>query len=425
MGAALALEENNDYVGSLLVNMFREKVSKMKDSRMDEGQVSVGYSTGYLNFDFINGTIVYAKKDNVQLKYYSVGITDGSMVMVIGRAGCGKTTWVMEAAGNIIRPFKTSCIFHDDIEGGATSVTRRAKLSKMTNDEMNTRYIYRNSGITIESFYERAKMIHDMKVNNRDKFEYDTGLYDSYGNRIYKLEPTVMIMDSLAMIMPEKYTEEDEMSGQMSATATARANASMFRRLIPLLKSANIILFVINHITEKIEGMVHTQAMTSYLKQGETLPGGRNPVYLSNNLIRMDDKEKLKETEGFGIAGSIIEMTLVKSRSNRAGQSCRVVFDQSNGFDEELSLFLMLKQYGKVKGAGAFLYLGERSDIKFSQKAFKQKIHDNPELMDVFMEEAIALLQTIIPDVLEEESKSQKENLSNNILNRMNGLMAA
>lgn len=418
---ALAMDNN----ASLLATMFREKVSKMKDVKMEEGQISVGYSTGFLNFDFINGTIMYAKKENQQLKYYSVGITDGSMVMVIGRSASGKSTMTVQMAGNIIRPFKTSCIFQDDIEGGMTSPSRRAKLTKMDPETLKDRYIYRNTGITIENFYERLKMIHDMKLQNRGSFEYDTGLYDSYGNRIYKLEPTVYILDSLAVIMPEKYTEEDELSGQMSATATARANASVFRRIVPMLKAANIILFVINHITEKIEGMVHTQGLTGYLKQGESIPGGRNPIYLSNNLLRVDDREKLKETEGFGIAGSIVEVTLVKSRSNRAGQVARLVFDQNNGFDEELSLFLMLKQYGKVKGAGAFLYLGERSDIKFSQKQFKRKIHENPELMDVFMTEAMAVLQTIIPDVLEEQVQTEQENLSNSILNRMNNLCAA
>jgi energy-coupling factor transporter ATP-binding protein EcfA2 len=103
--------------------MFREKVSKMKDHRMEEGQISVGYSTGYLNFDFINGTIVYAKKDNMKLKYYSVGITDGSMVMVIGRAGCGKTT--IENSMKLLLESDTVCLGSTGLaallNGGMTS----------------------------------------------------------------------------------------------------------------------------------------------------------------------------------------------------------------------------------------------------------------------------------------------------------------
>lgn len=240
---------------SILASKFRELVSKSKDFRLKvETEYSVGYSTGFLNLDFANGVVVHVQDhtNNREFSYYSVGMTDGSMIMAIGRSGCGKTTFCVQAAANIVRPFKTSCIFEDNIEGGLTSV-RRQRLSKFTPKEVADRFISRNTGITAENFYERMKMIHDLKVNNRADYEYDTHLYDDQGNRIYKLEPTVYILDSVALLMPEKYTDEDELSGQMSATATARANASIFKRIIPMLKAANIILFVINHINQKLE----------------------------------------------------------------------------------------------------------------------------------------------------------------------------
>jgi ABC-type oligopeptide transport system ATPase subunit len=259
---------------SLLAARFRQNVSKMKDYRMkSETEFSVGYPTGYLSYDFTNGTVIHVKTVDKDLQYYSIGITDGSMVMVIGRSGCGKTTWVMQAAGNIIRPFKSSCIWHDDIEGGITDM-RKEQLVRMYGTAFKERYISRNSGITAENFYERIKMIHDLKMAERSEYEYDTGLYDTSGNRIYKLEPSVYILDSLAMLMPEKYTEEEELSGQMSSTAAAKANAMVFKRIIPILKSANIILFVINHILDdvSINPMQKKKPQFSYLKMGETLP---------------------------------------------------------------------------------------------------------------------------------------------------------
>ena len=45
-------------------------------------------------------------------------------------------------------------------------------------------------------------------MNNRSDFEYDTGKLDSQGNKIYKLIHTVYILDSLALLTPEKLTEE-------------------------------------------------------------------------------------------------------------------------------------------------------------------------------------------------------------------------
>ena len=159
----------------------------------------------------------------------------------------------------------------------------------------------------------------------------------------------------------------------MSSTAAAKTNASVFKRIVPLLKSANIMLFVINHITDaiKISMFDSKPAQLSYLKQGESLPGGKTPVYLSNLLIRFDDNTKLKESEGLKISGSIVDISLLKSRTSNVGKSVPLIFDFKNGFDRDLSLLQLLKDMKKVNGAGAYLYFGDRSDKKFSHKNFK------------------------------------------------------
>ena len=361
---------------TLLSQLFREKVSSFKDFRMkNETEYNIGYPTGFLGFDFLNGTVVHVKSKDMDFTYNSVGIVDGSMVTVIGRTGCGKTTFILQSASEIIRPFETSCIYHDDIEGGIVQ-TRKEMLLRMRGSELKDHYIARNSGITAENFYERIKMIHDLKMENRSDYEYDTGVYDEEGNRVIKMEPTVYILDSLALLMPEKYTDEEELSGQMSTTAAAKTNSSIFRRIIPMLKAANIILFVVNHITEKVEVnmFAKTKAQTAYLKPGESLGGGRVATYVTNLLIRLDDNSKLKETEGFGVHGSIVELSILKSRTCAAGRSINLVFDYDDGFDRDLSLLLLLKEQGIVVAKGAYMRFDGNDDIKFTQKAFKQKL---------------------------------------------------
>lgn len=260
-------------MAGLLSTAFRQHVSKHKDFRMkNESEFDVGYPTGFLNFDFTNGAIVNVCSESVTMKYYSIGVTDGSLITVIGRSSCGKTTFITQSASNIVRRHKTSCVFEDSIEGGLIS-SRRQMLSGFNGDEIKDKFITRNTGITAENFYERIKMIHDLKVNNRSEYEYDTGLYDDTGNRIFKLEPTVYILDSIALIMPDKYIDEDELSGQMSTTAGAKAIADIFRRIIPMLKTANIILFVVNHILEDVNlSITPKKAQLAYLKMGERLP---------------------------------------------------------------------------------------------------------------------------------------------------------
>ena len=355
-----------------LMSSFREKVGKDKDQRMSQEAVfDVAYATGFLAFDFLNGTVVHVKTPEKKFKYNSIGIVDGSITMVIGRSGCGKTTWLVQTAGNIMRRFPKACTWHDDIEGGIVEA-RRERLTGLFGQDLKDRYLSRNSGVNTENIYERIKIIHDLKMENREEYEYDTGLYTSRGEKIYKLQPSIYILDSLAMLTPDKYTDEDELSGQMSTTAAAKANAQLFRRVVPLLKSANIMLFVVNHITQNIDinPMAKKKAKLSYLKQDESLPGGNTPIYLSNLLIRFDDNTKLKDTEGLGIAGNIVDLTLLKSRTSNVGKSIPLIFDHKRGFDAELSLLQLLKDMKLLNGAGAYLYFKDRSDFKFSQKQF-------------------------------------------------------
>ena len=415
-------------MAGILSQQFRNAVAKHKDYRMkDESTASVAYSTGFLNFDFMNGTVVHVKSEERNFKYYSVGIQDGCLVMLIGRSGCGKTTWAVQTASNMVRDFPNACIYHDDIEGGLTEY-RKELLTGFHGEELERKYIGRNTGITAENFYERLRIIHDLKLENRADYEYDTGLFDSNGDRIYKLEPTVYILDSLALLMPAQYTEEEALSGSMSATAAAKVNSMSFKRIIPMLKSANIILLVINHINKKIEinPMMHTKTQVSYLKQDETLPGGNTVIYLTNLLLKFDDNSKFKKDEAFGISGNLVDITLVKSRNNRAGKSCTLVFDQNKGFDPELSLFVMLKNAKRVNGAGAYLYIGDKSDIKFSQKNFKEKLRESPELREVFISEVMEMLKEELNEHNEMEANSGFDySLGKDILSMVNAPMAA
>ena len=269
-------------------------------------------------------------------------------------------------------------------------------------------------------------MIYDIKMENEADYTYDTGLLDPRGRKIFKMVPTVYILDSLALLMPEKFTDEEEISGQMSATAAAKMNSMSFKRIIPMLKKANIILFIINHITTKIEinPMMHTKGQLSYLKQGEEVPGGRTVNYLANVFLRFDDNSKLKEGEGFGFSGNLVDITLIKSRNSRAGQSVTMVFNQTTGFDPELSLFVMLKNAGRIKGAGAYLYIDDHDDIKFAQKNFKATLETNPQFQEYFADAVSDELKKIPIDVITDEPNKTNYAFTSGIMNKINAMAA-
>ena len=194
-----------------------------------------------------------------------------------------------------------------------------------------------------------------------------------------------------------------------------------------MLKAANIILFVVNHITEaiSINPYERKKAQVSYLKPDESLGGGRVATYVTNLLIRLDDNTKLKETEGLGVRGSIVEVTLLKSRTSAAGRSINLVFDFANGFDKELSLLLMLKEQGLVVARGAYMRLVNNEDIKFTQKQFKEKLQTDVEFQRAIMEQVqIGLMNLITVPVERANIDNDSFDISAALLSNMNKLAA-
>ena len=409
---------------SLLLNNFNKVMSKSKDFGAKEtAKFDVMYSTGFLAIDYLNGTVVHVKGNDRDFSYNSCGIVDGSTNTIIGRSGSGKSTLLMQICGNIVRPFiekdMSTGLFIDDIEG-SLPYARKEFLLGLTEEQISEYTVIRNSGITAENLYKRIKAIADEKINNEKEYTYDTGYYDIHGNRVFKMIPTVYVVDSLPMLLPENLSDEEDLAGSMAASSIAKTNTMVFKQISQLCKKANIIFFTINHILEEIQmGFIPKAAQISGLKQGERLPGGRAAIYLANNMLRVDDTNTLKPDKDYGIDGSIISMTLVKSRTNATKKRIPLIFNITEGrFDEILSLFHLLKTEGVFSGAGAYQYLDDAPDAKFSQRNFKDVLAKSPELQKAFAKACYKILSTYLSETKAVEADVSE--VSSNINNMFN-----
>lgn len=389
---------------TLLSSAFREQVKQTKDIAMkSEMTYSVSYPTGFLNMDFANG---YIQEIN-GIKRFELGLSDGSMNMVISDSGVGKTTISTQIASNIIKPFKTSCIFYEQAEASGTNIQRLKNLTGMDDETFEKRFIVRDAGITTESIYARARMIHDIKTGSPSEYMYDTGMINHKGKPVFKFEPTIMLVDSVKLVLPAKIADAEETNNMVGAT-TAKANSEYYSKMLPLCKMANIIVIFINHITVDVNtGYLPKKSELPYLRQGEHIAGGKSLTYIQNNIFRLDIKSKLKIDEGLGINGSTVNLDVVKSRSNTSNKAkCVLVFDQATGYDNDLSLFMMLKDRKLLEGSGAFLKL-PGYDKKFSQKKFKEELYSDPEFFNIFISLCV---NTLKDELLEEYERIQKEN---------------
>ena len=394
---------------SLLVSKYRQTRGK---NDVGEARTAMGFKTGIDLLDYKNGKLVMPKGHK---PYFSVGIEEGSYIMVIGRSGSGKSTLAIQMACNIVEPYENGAVYIDDVEA-AMNMTRIKTISGWDDDMLDSKIVHRNVGITTENFYKNINDIYKLKMEMKDELTVVSDKLDSRGNPIEFLEPTVYILDSLAVLSTDSISEEEELSGQMSQTSVARANASVFRRILPKLKAANIILIVINHVMTKVDinPMIKTKAQINYLKQDETVPGGHTPLYLANNIFRVDPGSKLTEDEKFGIPGFMNKITIIKSRTNRAGQEVDCVYDQNNGFSNEYSNFNFLKDQKLVGGAGRSFYLQGAETIKFSQKGFEEKLYESPELQKAYKKLLAQSLRQFIyiptaADIQEEQDMREQE----------------
>lgn len=402
---------------SLLQDIFRAKVAKLGLDMRDEAKPDILYPTGFLNFDYMNG---YVAKERVSAnadmsEFYNLGITDGSYVCLVANSGTGKSTFAEQIAANIVRRFPTSTIFVDMTETTGMTETRRLNLSKFTPEEYKVRYNIRNKGINAENIYKRIKMIHDVKVKERpNDFLYDTGRKDMYGEPILKFEPTVYIIDSIAALMPENMAEEEELAGKSYGAQSAAVIAQLFTAMLQPIKEANIIVIGINHFAQDINMSIFPKKPdVPWLKQGERIPKGKKVTLLANNIIRLDNVSKLKMDEGYKIEGSIVDVSLVKSRTSGNKRGTRLVYDFANGFDPWLSLLEFMKYNKHIYGAGVSLSFDPDRNYKFSMGNFKQKINTDPEFRKAFLNFTIPYLKQIPIEVDESAENMHMEDILN------------
>lgn len=373
----------------------------------------IAYKTGFPALDYNMGFIVNVFDDKGELisTYPAIGITAGSIICVIGKTHVGKTTFAIEAASNIVRPFDNGMVLHYDLEGG-TNMTRISTVSRISPLDINGgKYILRQSGSSIEEIKMTIAKIYSEKINNPKKYQYDTGVTDEFGRPIIAYEPTCIIIDSVPSL--STFINENTKDGQKALeeittqTDKMRLTAEIGRFLVEsmqMMKASNIIMFLINHIKEK-PGMGVPQAPElRFLRQNETLPAGKALQYYTNTMIRLTSigSEKYSLTEhgfdGFGVSAQFI-----KNRSNADGTIVPLVFDKVKGYDSIRSSIMLAKDFGLLGGNKNGYYFINNKDKKFRFDDVHNAFNNDRELYKIMYDHIIPVLKDSLSSVKPEE----------------------
>ena len=354
--------------------------------------------TGFKNFDYLNGQIVTLDSGEKQLY---TGLSNGRIVQIIGKSGTGKSTLAMQIGANIIQRYTNGLLYLFDFEQNNTK-DRFRSVTGVSEDYYNQHCTILRDGIHTEAVLNLLAKIKEFKLAHESELLVDNenGIKDpATGKVIQVLPPTVVIIDSLAMMMPKEVMSEEEMAGSMQATAVAKSNTQFFKRAVQVCNKANIIILMVNHITQQIAiGVTPPTAVVNYLKQDEAISGGKAAMYVTDTLIKITASSKLEEDKLWGIKGFEAKIEICKSRHAPAGRSTNMIYDQTNGFRNDLSMLDYIKSCGALKGNGMAYYIDGNDQYKFKLSNFKEKFDSIPEFRALIEKTADVLMKASIKE---------------------------
>jgi predicted ATP-dependent serine protease len=252
-------------------NFINELNEIMSDKKFGYNEDQLMLSTGFDVIDYLNGNVTTTTDGK---RKYNIGVDAGKIITIIGKTGVGKSTLALQIASNIIRRYDQSSLFVLDFEQ-SNSKDRIRSITGMSEEEFDQKVSIKKIAISTETVLEMVSQIKKLKIEHKDELltPNKEGILDEKGKPKKILPPTVILVDSIAMMMPRNAVEAEEMTGQMSATQMAKSNTQLFKRVVQPCMEANIIMIFINHITQKVEtGPTPTAASINYLKQNESLP---------------------------------------------------------------------------------------------------------------------------------------------------------
>lgn len=320
--------------------------------------------------------------------------------MCIGKSGTGKSTLAMQMAYNIASRYDNGLVYIYDFEQNNTKDRFRG-VTGASEEWFGGHCLILRDGISTEAVLRTLSKIKEFKLKNEKDLlvPNENGIKDENGEIVKVLPPSVVIIDSLAMMMPEGLLAEEEVGGSMAATAVAKTNTAFFKRAIQLCNRANIILIMVNHITQQIAiGVTPPSAQVNYLKQDEAISGGKAAMYITDTLIKLTAGSKLETDKLWGIKGFECKVEICKSRHAPAGRSVNMIYDQVNGFRNDLSMLDYIKASGALKGNGMAYYIDGYDTTKFKLSNFKEKFDTIPEFRNVVITKAEELMRNSIKE---------------------------
>lgn len=307
------------------------------------------------------------------------------------------TTLAAQIAANIIRQYKYANVIHFDCEN-RFDVSRCETITKLPasffDENLGERYMIKSGMVGLDTIQEMIVKTYVSKMKLKKELTVDSGFKDEFGREVMILEPTVIIIDSITTVMSETFNPDnakeaaaaEQMRGNTEGARDAKTMKGFFKDILPMCKEANIIVYGINHINMNMSMNAFTPVakQQNYLKQDESIPGGKTMIYYPFNIIKLTARPSDDFTEdGDGFTGHMVMVEPVKSSSNQSGNNSKgiafeLVFSHKYGFDSLRSMIMYGRDNGIVEGNRNRLKFKADDSFTFTFKDIYQEAKEKP-----------------------------------------------
>jgi RecA/RadA recombinase len=381
-------------------------------------------STGVDCFDYLNSTFYKNSEGEI---VFEKGIKQGAIATFVGPSGSGKSTNALTCAIAILKQNADAALFIYDVEK-SNSHKRCRQLIGCSLDEYNEKW--KDKKIFIENTLTTTQGLQNLIDKEYEaKMEIGAGLKMTKEDGRYSAEaikktaeirekakdfpPTIIIVDSLAALAPLDYSGSKSSVGQRDGMANAqiaKANNALVKGSLEKCFEGNIMLFFVNHIQVLITTDMYggDKRPLKFLKMDETLPGGKDAIFMSDFTLRLDQGKKIIPGKELDLKGFIQKVTLVKSRNNASGIDMEVVFDQYRGVNNVLTNYLLLKSNDKIGGGGQGFFLKSYPDVKFKQADLQELYNTNEDFRLTFDREACSIYEKLVLEMAKKPAEEEQ-----------------
>lgn len=356
--------------------------------------------TGFAIFDYYFGAVINIHDENgvVIRQEPRVGQAAGTFNLLIGNTGSGKTTLGSQIAANIVRPYKYANVIHFDCEE-RFDISRCETITRLPywffdGSRGGERYIIRSGMIGLDGIQEMIVRTYVSKMKLKDELMVPSGFKDEFGREVMIFEPTVILLDSITTVMNETFnpdsakeaSDAEKMRGNTEGARDAKTLKGFFKDILPLCKEANIIIYGINHLNTNMSmnAFIPVARQQNYLKQDESIPGGKTMLYYPFNIIKLTANPSDDFTdESDGFAGHMVMVEPIKSSSNQSGNKSKgiyfeLVFSHRQGFDNLRSLILYGRANGIIEGNKTRMKFKDDPSFTFALKDIYKEKDEKP-----------------------------------------------